>query len=49
LNPAQTWHQITTKFVFYDPELKQEVTKYNVFERRESDPSITDWRICHLE
>jgi len=37
------------KFVFMDPEINQEVVKYNVFERREVDPSPKDWRICHLE
>ena len=49
LNPSQTWHQLTMKFICQDPELNKEVTKYNVFERREVDSSINDWRICHLD
>jgi hypothetical protein len=49
MNPLQTWHQVTMKFVFQDPETKKEITKHNVFERREADNNIKDWRICYLE
>ena len=49
LNPNQIWHQITLKYVFFDTESKKEVEKYNVLERRESDSSINDWRICYIE
>lgn len=46
---AATWHQMTLKFVFVDPTNNKDVVKYNVFERRESDASEKDWRICKLE
>lgn len=37
------------KFSFIDPETKKDVIKYNVLERRESDSSEKDWRICKLD
>ncbi|CAD8074156.1 unnamed protein product [Paramecium sonneborni] len=49
LQSSQTWHQITVKFNFIDPETKKDVIKYNVLERRESDSSEKDWRICKLD
>ncbi|CAK77647.1 unnamed protein product (macronuclear) [Paramecium tetraurelia] len=49
LQSSQTWHQITVKFNFIDPETKKDVVKYNVLERRESDSSEKDWRICKLD
>ncbi|CAD8079179.1 unnamed protein product [Paramecium sonneborni] len=49
LQSSQTWHQITVKFNFIDPEKKKDVIKYKVLERRESDSSEKDWRICKLD
>ena len=40
---------MTMTFTCKDQITNQEVQQINVFERRESDPSITDWRICHIE
>ena len=40
---------MTVKFVYVDKETNKDVVKYNVFERRESDNSEKDWRICKLD
>lgn len=42
------WHQIATKFICKDKNSK-EIEQLNVFERREGDSSVKDWRICHIE
>ncbi|CAD8168505.1 unnamed protein product [Paramecium octaurelia] len=49
LQSQYIWYQITVKFNFIDPETKKDVVKYNVLERRESDSSEKDWRICKLD
>ena len=49
LNPNQTWHQLTLKFICKDLETKKEVPQFNVFERREVDSASADWRLCHIE
>ncbi|EGR33489.1 phosphatidylinositol-4-phosphate 5-kinase, putative [Ichthyophthirius multifiliis] len=47
---ANTWHQITCQFVFHDKLLKQDIKKYNVFERRQIENTIPNsWRICHFD
>eukprot|EP01015_Nassula_variabilis_P023309 TRINITY_DN4352_c0_g1_i7.p1 TRINITY_DN4352_c0_g1~~TRINITY_DN4352_c0_g1_i7.p1 ORF type:complete len:168 (-),score=21.29 TRINITY_DN4352_c0_g1_i7:131-634(-) len=46
---TQTWHQLTMKFEFVNEEDKSNHVKYNVFERREADPSKDDWRLCQIE
>jgi hypothetical protein len=40
---------MSVKFVYYDEELKKEFEGINIFERRESDASPKDWKICYLE
>ena len=49
INPKETWYQFTMKFVYHDEALKEEVTKYNVFERRECDTTLKNWKICYIE
>ncbi|KRX06589.1 hypothetical protein PPERSA_13068 [Pseudocohnilembus persalinus] len=48
-NPAETWHQMTCRYIFYDKENKKEITQYNVLERREVDKEGMTWRMCHID
>ena len=49
MNKTFTWHQISLRFVMEDVVNKNTFEKINVFEKREIDEGLGNWRLAYIE